>query len=158
MKLAKCMTKYDKIMSVKGSSTEHLTILNPCGWWSLLSWPSWSWPRTKPATRSWGQLHHAHDTCILLDTINESNPIVIICHNVNKWILVLDVVINCDTCYASIAGHWWCMASAARTLFLAHGLWASTASRYTIKYVHHKCPSVQFPLTYYILYIMYYIS
>ena len=40
----------------------------------------------------------------------------------NKWILVLDVVINCDTCYAGIAGHWWCMASAARTLFLAHGL------------------------------------
>ena len=26
--------------------------------------------------------------------------------------------------------------------------WASTASRYTIKHVHHKCPSVQFPLTY----------
>ena len=41
---------------------------------------------------------------------------------VNKWILVLDVVINCDTCYAGNAGHWWYMASAARTLFLAHGL------------------------------------
>ena len=25
--------------------------------------------------------------------------------------------------------------------------WASTASRCTVKHVHHKCPSVQFPLT-----------
>ena len=41
---------------------------------------------------------------------------------VNKWILVPDVVIKCGTRYASIAGHWWCVASAARALFLAHGL------------------------------------